>query len=187
MADDGSVTRLLGQIRAGGPDAAPGLWERYFRRLVGLARQKLQGAPQRAADAEDVALSAFDSFYRAAEQGRFPDLHDRDGLWRLLVVLTARKAAHLRRNEGRRRETDDAAVLAEECSREPTPERAAQAAEECRRLLGRLRDPVLVAVALARLEGRSVDEIAQQLRCVPRSVKRKLKLIRNIWGSEAAP
>src|SRR5262249_15219134 len=34
----------------------------------------------RPADQEDVALSAFDSFYRAAEQGRFPRLHDRDDL-----------------------------------------------------------------------------------------------------------
>ena len=42
-----------------------------------------------------MALSAFDSFCRGAEQGRFPDLNDRDNLWRLLVVFTTRKAARL--------------------------------------------------------------------------------------------
>ena len=66
MTDDGSVSHWLGLLRSGDTLAAPYLWERYFRRLVGLARLKLQNAPRRAAD-EDVALSAFDSFYRLAE------------------------------------------------------------------------------------------------------------------------
>ena len=78
MPSEGSVTRWLGQLRAGDAAAAQPLWERYVRRLVGLARKKLHGRPSRAADGEDVALSAFDSFCRNAEQGRFPQLADRD-------------------------------------------------------------------------------------------------------------
>src|SRR6516164_9629014 len=62
MADDGSVTRWFGLLQAGDPAAAQQLWERYFRRLVGLARKRLRGAARRATDEEDVALSAFDSF-----------------------------------------------------------------------------------------------------------------------------
>src|SRR5207237_8589108 len=97
MASKGSVTRWVGQLQAGDQEAAQHLWERYFRRLVGLARRKLRDAPRRAADEEDVALSAFDSFCRGAQRGRFPQLLDRDNLWRLLVVITARKAScHLR-------------------------------------------------------------------------------------------
>src|SRR5262249_10517796 len=103
MSADGSVTRWLGQLRTGDPAAAQQLWERYFRRLVGLARKKLQGTPRRAADEEDVALSAFDSFCRNAERGRFPRLADRDSLWRLLMLMTARKAAHLLRDQGRQK------------------------------------------------------------------------------------
>ena len=70
MASEGSVTSWLDQLKAGDTAAAQPLWEAYFRRLVALARGKLQGAPRRAADEEDVALSAFDSFCRGAEQGR---------------------------------------------------------------------------------------------------------------------
>src|SRR5262249_9043907 len=103
MGSDGSVTRWLQRLRAGDSTAVQQLWERYFPRLVGLARKKLQDGPRRLADEEDVALSAFHSFCRNAEQGRFPQLLDRDGLWRLLVVLTARKAAHLLRDEGRQK------------------------------------------------------------------------------------
>src|SRR3954462_9409304 len=103
MRPEASVTQWIDRLKAGDPDAAQQLWERYFRRLVGLARLKLRNAPRRAADEEDVALSAFDSFCRHAGRGRFPQLLDRDSLWRLLAVLTARKAAHLVRDERRQK------------------------------------------------------------------------------------
>ncbi len=56
----------------------------------------------RMADEEDVALSAFESFYRRAEQGQFPQLEDRDDLWQLLFVLTVRKAINLVNYQGRK-------------------------------------------------------------------------------------
>src|SRR5262245_52985050 len=88
----GSVTHWIGDLKAGGDTAAQHLWERYFGRLVRLARSKLRATSRTVVDEEDAALSAFDSFCRGAERGRFPDLADRDDLWRLLVVLTVRKA-----------------------------------------------------------------------------------------------
>src|SRR5262249_59523795 len=103
MASKGSVTEYIDKLKAGDPVAAQMLWERYFQRLVRLARKYLQKGRPRMADEEDVALSAFDSFCRGAEEGRFPQLADRDNLWRLLVVLTARKASHVLRDEGRQR------------------------------------------------------------------------------------
>src|SRR5215471_16146961 len=99
MSASGSVTRWIDGLRTGESVAARKLWETYFHRLVDLARKRLRALPRRAADEEDVALSAFDSFCRGAEQGRFPRLGDRDNLWDLLVLLTVRKAAHLRRDE----------------------------------------------------------------------------------------
>src|SRR5262245_51966189 len=99
MSSAGSVTGWLGDLQAGSPEAAQQLWQRYYGRLVGLARLKLRGAARRLADEEDIALSAFDSFCRGAEQGRFPRLDDRDNLWHLLVTLTSRKATNLLRHE----------------------------------------------------------------------------------------
>src|SRR6516225_6362744 len=101
MSSAGSVTDWLGLLKGGDSAAAQRLWEAYFRRLVGLARAKLQGTPRRATDEEDVALSAFDSFCRGAAQGRFPQLLDRLDLWQLLVLLTARKAFDLAQHERR--------------------------------------------------------------------------------------
>jgi DNA-directed RNA polymerase specialized sigma24 family protein len=200
MASEGSVTRWLGQLQAGDPAAAEQLWQRYFQRLVELARKKLRGSPRRVADEEDVALSAFDSFCRRAGQGRFPQLNDRDSLWRLLVLLTTRKASHQRRDQCRQKrgggaaihnescgEDEDRSVLEQILSREPTPEFAAQMAEECQRLLRSLEDPELEAVALARMEGYTVEEIAKQRGYASRSIKRKLQLIRTIWEKELGP
>lgn len=112
MVSIGSVTLWIDRLQTGDPVAAQQLWQRYFRRLVGLARRKLRDLPRRAADEEDVALSAFDSFYRGATEGRFPQLQDREDLWHLLVAITAHKALDLVRREGRQKR-GRAAVLDE--------------------------------------------------------------------------
>src|SRR3954469_11973834 len=103
MSSQGSVTHWISLLKAGEHAAVQPLWERYFPRLVTLARARLRGAPRRVADEEDVALSAFDSFCRRAKQGRFPQLLNRDELWHLLVVLAARKAVDLARRENRQK------------------------------------------------------------------------------------
>src|SRR5260221_6155963 len=190
MSSTGSITHLFEQLQGGDRASVQKLWELYFRRLVGLARKKLGDLPRRAAGEEDVALSAFDSFCRAAEQGRFPQLLDRDNLWRVLMVMTARKALHLVRDEHRLKrgggnvgELDDA-ELEQVVGREPTPDFAAQVAEECERLLSSLENKELETVALMKMDGHSNDEIAAHLNCAPRSVGRKLQLIRGIWEKE---
>jgi len=80
MSDANSVSQWIDLLKAGNETAARKLWERYFEKLAGLTRRKLQGSRQRIADQEDVALSAFDSYCRGAQQGRFPQLTDRDDL-----------------------------------------------------------------------------------------------------------
>jgi len=101
MASEGSITHCIHLMKTGERTAAQQLWERYFQRLVGLVRTHLRGTSRSAADEEDVALSAFESFYQRAECGQFPQLNDRDDLWQLLVVVTVRKAIDLVRHEGR--------------------------------------------------------------------------------------
>ncbi|QDU23690.1 ECF-type sigma factor [Urbifossiella limnaea] len=183
-ADD--VTHWIGRLRAGDPEAAGPLFATYFARLVGLARGRLREAPRRAADEEDVALSAFDSFCRGAEAGRFPRLDDRDDLWQVLLVLCARKAADLARREGRLKrgggrlaqELDPGVVAADG----PSPEFAALVADECRHLLDRLGDDTLRQVAVWKMEGYTSAEIAARLGRSEGTVERKLALIRKAWS-----
>jgi DNA-directed RNA polymerase specialized sigma24 family protein len=196
MSSEGSVTRLIGLLKAGDRAAAQPLWELYFHRLVELARARLRATPQGAADAEDVALSAFDSFYRRAERGQFPRLADRDDLWQVLFVITVRKAANLAHHEGRQSRgagrvltLSDLADLGVEpaLSPEPTPALAAQIADECRRLLGLLGDETLRRVALWKMEGDTNAEVAAKLDCVEQTVERKLRAIRRLWADEMTP
>jgi RNA polymerase sigma factor (sigma-70 family) len=203
MASEGSVTYWVKQLQAGDRAAAQQLWERYFQRLVGLARKKLQDDARRAADEEDVALSAFASFCRGVARGHFPQLADRDDLWHLLVTVTVRKAIHLRRDERRQKRgggavQDEAALrragtdqgqgrFDELVGTEPTPEFAAQVAEEFRRLLENLGEDELRSIALWKLEGYTNAEIASKLGCVRLTVQRRLRLIRDIWAKEMRP
>jgi DNA-directed RNA polymerase specialized sigma24 family protein len=200
--DGGSVTGWLGNLREGDLAAAQPLWERYFARLVAVARGKLRKVHRgrAAADEEDAALSAFNSFCAGAARGKFPQLSDRDDLWRLLVVITARKALGQARRQHRKKrgggrvvaEVDlfgselgaadgSLAGLERIAAAGPTPEFAAMMAEECQRLLDALDDDELRKVAVSRMEGYDNDEIALQLGCARRTVARRLDLIRQTW------
>jgi DNA-directed RNA polymerase specialized sigma24 family protein len=191
MSSSGSITQCIEMLRRGDRAAADQLWDVYVHRLVALARRTLGAIPRQAADEEDVALSAFDSFYRRAEGGQFARLSDRNDLWQVLVVITERKAIDLMRREGRQSrgegrvrnlseaEMADAAGLLDPG---PTPEFAAQVADECRKLLELLGDESLRKVAIAKLEGYTNLQIAEQLGCIEQTVERKLRSIRQIWS-----
>jgi DNA-directed RNA polymerase specialized sigma24 family protein len=200
MPSPGSVTALIEHLQAGNREAAQPLWERYYPRLVGLARERLRGTARRVADEEDVALSAFDSFCRGVEQGRFPQLKDRDGLWALLVLITVRKAAdlvHYNRRERRgggqvrgdsawagRNGGIEANGLDSIEAGDPTPDVAAQLAEEFQCLLDRLGSDELRRIAVGKLEGYTNAEIAGRLSCAEVSVERRLRLIRKILSDD---
>ncbi len=197
MSSSEDVTRWFRRLEAGDREGVQKLWEGYYRRLVGLARKKLGGLPRRAADEEDVALSAFKSFCRGAEQGRFPRLGDRDDLWQVLVMITTRKAIDLVVHESRdcrdwRRlldrcagDAEDSSLMREVLGREPDPAFAAEVAEQVESLLGRLPDEELQQIAQRKLEGDTNEQIAAEIGLARATVERRLRLIRKCWGPEA--
>jgi DNA-directed RNA polymerase specialized sigma24 family protein len=191
----------IGKLKAGDRAGVQKLWERYFHRLVALARRKLQGARRRVADEEDAALSAFASFCRGAERGMFPKLQDRNSLWPLLVLITTRKAADLVQHEKRQkrgggRVGGESAVVGlggssvavggfdQLVGSDPTPASAAQLAEEYDLRLQSLGNDKLRSVALWNMEGYTNAEIAAKLKCKKVTVERKLQTIRGLWNQE---
>jgi DNA-directed RNA polymerase specialized sigma24 family protein len=147
----GSVTNWLQQLKAGDPRAAQALFERYFGLLIHKARKKLAALPRRAADEEDVALTAFDAFFKGFQKGSFPQLDDREDLRKLLVTLAERKAVDLIERENAQKRGGGKATVEPDweqlAAREPSPEEAALFAEEVKRLLDQL-DASLRAIAL---------------------------------------
>lgn len=185
---DPSITTWIGLLKAGEDQAAQQLWERFFPQLVEVARQRLRGLSRREADEEDVALSAFHAFYRAAVSGRIPQLSDRDDLWRTLVLITNGKAIDQRRHQladKRGGQSTPSTSLESAPTREPDPAFAVMIADQCQLLLDQLPDDHMRQIALLRLEGHTHEEIAGRLRCSVRTVKRRVALIRRTWAESA--
>ncbi len=199
MSSDDSISIWIDQLKRGDDLAAKRLWERFFSRLLGLANKKLLGRPRQVCDEEDAVLSAFQTVFRRARAGQFPQLNDRHELWHLLVKITERKVLNKIRTETRQkrgagRVSAEAALEAADASGsqqglanlpspEPTPEFVVLMAEAVERLLSMLDDD-LRALALLKLESYSNAEIATRLqRSVP-TIERRLRLIRSKWQAE---
>jgi DNA-directed RNA polymerase specialized sigma24 family protein len=191
------ITEWLRNLEEGHDAAAQQLWNVFFDRMVRLAEGRMRATDRRVSDAEDIALSAFASFCRGAENQRFTQLSDRDGLWRLLVCITIRKLSHTRRDQNRLKRggsqrqvestVDSSAnrsVVNQIISREPTPEFAAQVAEEHSRWMMALDSDELVQLAEWKLEGFTNEEIAAKWGRTTRTVERKLNLIRKVLVHE---
>ncbi len=200
----GSVTKLISRVKHGDAAAGHELLARYFRRLLGLARAKLQGKCLAAADEEDVVQSALVGFFLGAERGQYTQLHDRDDLWHLFVKITTRKAQKFvkqqeaqKRNPGPGRDGRPSSAPEGTPVGDPgidqladpklSPDLEVLAKEEIERLLERLGNAQLRSIAVWKWEGYTNEEIATMLGCKSRTIERKLKLIRTIWGEEDAP
>jgi DNA-directed RNA polymerase specialized sigma24 family protein len=197
MSPRGSVSRRIPDLKAGDKAAADELCRRYFDQLVRLARKNLRAAFRRVADEEDVVVSVLDGLCRGAQQGRFPLLSDRDDLWRLLVVLTARKSANqikherrLKRGGGKVRGEsaldrvnlgEDACGIVGVVHNVPGPATIAELKEGFQKLLASLGDEKLQQIAIWSMEGYTNVEIAAMLGRSLSSVDRKLRRIREIW------
>ena len=200
MSSEQSVTRWFRQLESGDDDAASRLWQRYFDRLVSVARKQLGSAPRRVADEEDAILSVFRCLCDGAARGQFSDLANRDQLWRLLVVMTTHKVVDQRRFATQRKrggghvrgesvfralaEPGQLKNLEEIIADDPTPDFLAMLAEEHQRLMDALDDDVLRRIANWKMEGYTNEEVAQRLGLARRSVERKLQRIRQAWKAE---
>ena len=178
---EASVTRWIRALEADRASAVGPLLDTYFAQLVQLARKRLRGLPGMAAYDEDVALRAFHSLcQRIRDPARPLQLEGRDDLWRLLAIRTMSRAIDLIRRH-KPGEVPGAHEVEQLLAREPTPEEAAEMADECRRLLHQLDQPELRQIALLKVEGYTDEEIAARLDCVPRTVRRKVQRIRLLW------
>ncbi|MEM6691887.1 MAG: ECF-type sigma factor, partial [Planctomycetota bacterium] len=157
---------------------------------------------RKALDEEDVALSAFRSVCQQARGGDLGNINDRFELLRLMTCVTGRKTINHVKNETRQKRgsgkvrsesefeaqshasATQSKSLDQHSSDAGDPAKLLEYEEGFRSLLDALEDPVLETVALLRLEGYAVAEIAEKVGCAKRSVERRLNLIRQVWTSE---
>lgn len=178
---DEPSSELLRRCQAGDPSAAETLFRRYFTRLHGLVRTRLSKQLAERLDADDVVQITFRSFFSGVRDGRYV-LKRAGDLWRLLAAIAVNKLRH----EERRHAADKRSLGVEQLplppreeldedtawlAREPTPEEAAMLADEVQALLRPLNDEQRRMVQL-RLQGNTLNDIAEAMRCSQRTVRR---------------
>lgn len=192
-----TVTEWIAGLRDGRESAAVKLWDHFLERLTRLVSDRLRTTRKTVSDEEDVVIDACEACFRALRDNRYPNINNRDDLWKMLAVIADRKAIdQIRRSkkgvDGIRADVSFNVVathssindgIQEWPCTEPTPEFAAIFAENLREQLGML-DESLANVALLKLQGFTNREIGEKIeRSVP-SVERYLKLIRETWSNE---
>ncbi|MDB5344491.1 MAG: prkC 23 [Schlesneria sp.] len=90
MSESPSSAELMQQWANGESTAATLLHQRYVRRLVAFAGSYLSVRIRQRVDADDIAQSAFLSFFRRAKSGDF-SVEDSTDLWKLLMGIARNK------------------------------------------------------------------------------------------------
>jgi DNA-directed RNA polymerase specialized sigma24 family protein len=184
QVNEAPISKWINQVKQGNRAALENIWSAYSPRLLSIARRQLSRYVATSADEDDLVMSAVWNFYLQARDGRYPDLNDRQALWKLLVAITLNKARALSRKELRRQRLLELRCAAQaSCEVASGPELAVQLADHLQYLMQLLDDATLCEVATAKLEGLSNAEIALQIGKAVTTVERKLRVIREIWSA----
>ncbi len=179
--------QLLERLRSGDVEAPTELFNRFARRLLGLARNRLDARLRQKVDPEDIVQSVFRSFFTRHADDQF-DVRTEDKLWSLLAMITVRKCTNVRVRFGRQgrnvylelaqSSTDDETFSGwEALSREPAPEQVALLDSVLEQLIVTLNDRERTIVAL-HLQGSPALEIADQVGRSERTVQRTIEKLR---------
>lgn len=184
MASDNDEMDLQ-MLVAGEHQCSTEVVARYSDRLLRLASSRMPDRMQARVDPADVVQSAFRSFFAKHERDgfRFNDVED---VWRLLAAITFHKVQHAIRFHSRKVRDVRRDVIGHEQiqateSESPTASSLSIMEDTLRAIMRELPSTHQQVLRL-RLEGYSIDEIANQLGVSTRTVNRGLKLARTVAG-----
>lgn len=179
---------LIDGLRKGDGRVANDFWNQYGQLLLRLAEKNLAEGVRRRIGAEDVVQSVCRTFLRRAKIGEF-QLPDSESLWRLLCAITLTKVReqtryHMRQKRGLNQEVhisalpqaDNSVAGFDQAAPGPTPDEAACFEDQFQQLLASLDDEERQIVDL-KLQDCTQEEIARQLNCSERTVRRILKRV----------
>ncbi|MEM8734610.1 MAG: sigma-70 family RNA polymerase sigma factor [Planctomycetota bacterium] len=157
--------------------------EQFQQRLLKLAKSRLPQRLRSRIDETDIVQSVFRSFFRRHEDSPF-QFREQDDVWRLLATITFRKVQRATRYHGQARRDIDREDLGEAVdnlnkAEDPSASALAIMSELLDSILKQLA-PKHQSILRLRLEGYSVDEIAQQVSVSSRTVERALAMVRRI-------
>ncbi len=188
--------RLVARFQQGDDQAAGKLFRRHVEQLVRLTQSRISTRLVRRIDAEDVVQSVYGDFFEGAKKGNY--ILERSGdLWRLLVGITMNKLRkqfefHGADKRDYQREqnvgVDESTGQAEWQPESPDashPEIIA-IVDQLEHFLQKLK-PSLRSILELRLQGHSVQEIAEYVQLSDRHVRRELDSVRELLEREMSP
>lgn len=189
-SEPGSVTGWYLAFQRGDSEAAAHLFDSFFERMIRQAGWLLGHGrrPDAANDAEDLALSALDSFFAVVRRGGVDRIRDRHSLWSLLHKILKRKV-YDRLSRKPPPEALAPEALEPVVDRELPPDLTVELRELLETCLGLL-DETNRRIAMLHLDGHSLSEIAKQVDKSKSVVGLRLQEIYKTWrrrfGEEAA-
>lgn len=179
---------LWPRVQAGDEAASQEVFDRYVAQLVALTRRNLSHRLAKRVDPDDIVQSAYRSFFVNARDGRF-EIGKSGDLWRLLAAITINKLRRqVARNTSNKRDyrleqsgapsNSMIGIVATVAGREPDPAEGAALSDEIAALLADLRSEQRIMLE-RRLQGYTHEEIAAELQCTDRTVRRFFERLRH--------
>lgn len=158
-------------------------FNRYAHRLLRLAESRLPDQLRRRVDAADIVQSALRSFFSRHEAGEFQFPQTAD-IWRLLATITYRKIQqairfHHRQCRDAKLECDQSGVVGVQELESPTASSVIAFHEIIELILQQL-PATHQDVFRLRMQGATIQEIADQLNISTRTVNRGIALVQKI-------
>ena len=165
-------------------DGIADFWIEHEMRMKAIIRKYISDSVQKRFSEDDVAQTAFRTFARRMAADQF-DFSKHDDISNLLLTIAVNKTRekiryHMRHKRGVDREVYLSRLVDLEESK-PLPEEK-EGLEEVVRLLGDLPVDQQRIIEL-RLAGLSQEEIAVELQCSERTVRRKLAELKSMLGN----
>lgn len=178
---------LAARAQQGEEAAFAEIFRRFADRLVRLARSRISERLAARIEAEDVVQSVFRTFFAHAREAEFTFNAEND-LWKLLVAMTLNKLRNkvdwhtaAKRDVGAEQPletpTDDRPNAFDLDGETPSPAAVVAFLDLLEHFLSRLR-PQERRILELRMQDFTQDEIARQVGCTERTVRRVLERIR---------
>jgi RNA polymerase sigma factor (sigma-70 family) len=172
---------LLAALQSGDEQALNAFLAQYAPALERLAGKHIGLGMRRRVGPETVAQSVCRTFVRHVQDGSF-QLDDGQQLWALLCAITCRKTQekiryHRRQRRDLNREqpaNDDGGIVQRTSDPTPTPAEQVVFADTFETLLGQL-EPEDRQIVQLKLQEKTNEEVAQELKCSERTVRRILQ------------
>lgn len=195
--DESSIGPWLRGLKDGEAEAIEQVWAEFFQKLVRAIKFRLKQLPRISRDGEDMAASVLFSLWNGCQEGRFDNVHNRNQLWWTLLRLSKQKCINqVRKDRALMRGGDVRVVSLHHPVNErelyellladaDDPQYLTILEDQCQYCLSLLKDETQRKIALLTVEGNSITEIAEKLDISESSVRRKLKIIQNVWKRAA--